>query len=278
MGREAYRSLYGDLTKLKDDSVLKDPAGGTGDDDELFQLLLAASVQVDRLCNRHFYSLTGTRVFDGPGGERLVMPDLISVTSIKADEDDDQSYEVTWGTRDYATEPYNQDPTAHWGGPYTSVLASKTGSKQEFLAGQRRYQIAGKWGFSEVKERSGSLVDDTAGFASGDGTFGVDEAGDFSVGQTIMVDSEQMLVTDIDRANDRLSVTRGLNGTRAMGHADHATVWVIRWPAPVERATLIQAARIWTRAPDFQPFYVDADLDTDVRLLLDSYRRPAPLI
>ena len=28
MAREAYRSLYGDLTKLKDDSVLKDPAAG----------------------------------------------------------------------------------------------------------------------------------------------------------------------------------------------------------------------------------------------------------
>ena len=26
MAREAYRSLYGDLTKLKDDSLLKDPA------------------------------------------------------------------------------------------------------------------------------------------------------------------------------------------------------------------------------------------------------------
>ena len=33
MAREAYRSLYGDLTKLKDDSVLKDPAAGADDDD-----------------------------------------------------------------------------------------------------------------------------------------------------------------------------------------------------------------------------------------------------
>ena len=55
MGREAYRSLYGDLTKLKDDSLLKDPAGGTGDDDELFQLLLSVSDWVDHYCNRHFY-------------------------------------------------------------------------------------------------------------------------------------------------------------------------------------------------------------------------------
>jgi len=30
--REGYRSLYGDLTKLKDGSLLNNPAGGAGDD------------------------------------------------------------------------------------------------------------------------------------------------------------------------------------------------------------------------------------------------------
>ena len=48
---------------------------------------------------------------------------------------------------------------------------------------------------------------------------------------------------------------------------------VLRWPASVERAALIQAARIWTRAADFEPFYVEADVDTDVRLLLEPYRK-----
>ena len=43
----------------------------------------------------------------------------------------------------------------------------------------------------------------------------------------------------------------------------------------VERATLIQAARIWTRAADFEPFFVDSELDTDVRLLLEPYRKLA---
>ena len=66
MAREAYRSLYGDLTKLKDTSLLDDPAGGAGSDDELFQLLLAVSVAVDDYCNRRFYPLTTTRTFDGP--------------------------------------------------------------------------------------------------------------------------------------------------------------------------------------------------------------------
>ena len=80
MAREAYRSLYGDLTKLKDDSLLKDPASGSGDDDEMFQLLLAVSDWVDRFCNRHFYSRTKTLEFDGNGSNRLLIPDLVSLT------------------------------------------------------------------------------------------------------------------------------------------------------------------------------------------------------
>ena len=67
MGREAYRSLYGDLTKLKNDSLLKDPAGGAGDDDELFQLLLSVSNWVVNYCNRHFYPRADTLVFDEIG-------------------------------------------------------------------------------------------------------------------------------------------------------------------------------------------------------------------
>ena len=50
---------------------------------------------------------------------------------------------------------------------------------------------------------------------------------------------------------------------------------ILRWPAiSWSGRALIQAARIWTRAADFEPFYVDADVDTDVRLLLEPYRKP----
>ena len=86
------------------------------------------------------------------------------------------------------------------------------------------------------------------------------------------MNAEQALVTAIDGAE--LSVSRGLNGTLAAVHDSGAAVGIQRWPASVERAALIQAARIWTRAADFEPFYVDADVDTDVRLLLEPYRKP----
>ena len=111
MGREAYRSLYGDLTKVKDDSALKDPAAGSGDDDELFQLLIAVSDWVDHYCNRHFYPRTQTLEFDGGGGQLLV-PDLISVTSLKEDSNSDLSFDTTWATTDYWLIAYNSEPTS----------------------------------------------------------------------------------------------------------------------------------------------------------------------
>ena len=119
MAREAYRSLYSDLNKLKDDAALKDPAGGTGDDDELFELLLSISNWIDNWCNRQFYSRIQTLTFDGTNGMTLLVPDLISITSLKEDTNEDQTFDKTWATTDYLLKPYNSEPTAHWGTPYT---------------------------------------------------------------------------------------------------------------------------------------------------------------
>lgn len=268
MAREAYRSLYGDLTKLKDTSLLNDPAGGTADDDELFQLLLAASVLTEDHCNRHFYTLTTTRRFDGPGGATLLVPDLISVTTLKSDDDDDGTYEATWATTDYQLLPLNANPTEHWGSPYQVLRALKRGTKQQFAVGQARFEVVGLWGYRNHVEPSGSSTTGTV--TSSAGSLTVTASSDFAIGQTIVVDSEQMLV--ITNSGGTLGVKRGLNGTVAASHANAVAVSIQRWPAPVERATLINAARIWTRAPAFEPFYVDADLDSDVRQLLDAYR------
>ena len=92
-----------------------------------------------------------------------------------------------------------------------------------------------------------------------------------AVGQTVALGSEMLLVTGI--SGNQVTVSRGLNGSTAAGHAEYSSLGILRSPAAVERAALIQAARIWTRAADFEPFYVDADVDTDVRLLLEAYRK-----
>ncbi len=143
MGREAYRSIYGDLTKLKDDSLLKDPAAGTDDDDELFQLLLAVSDWTDHYCNRHFYPRTETLKLDGSGSTRLLVPDLVTLNSLKEDRGGEQKFEETWASTDYLLEPYNAGPTEHWGVPYYAVRVRSASPKSGFSAGEQRYEISG---------------------------------------------------------------------------------------------------------------------------------------
>ena len=278
MAREAYRSLYGDLTKLKDDSVLKDPAAGSDDDDELFELLLAVSDWVDHYCNRHFYPRVEALLFDGTGGERLLVPDLISVSELtEVDE-----FGKAWDTGSYRLLPHNAAPLRPWGRPYGAILSSSMGRASEkqggvFPPGEANFRITGIWGYRLFAEPSGATL--AAPLAADAAMMTVSDGSQFRVGQTVLLGdgetttAEQALITGID--GNELSVSRGLNGSAAAAHASGGGVGILRWPASVERAALIQTARIWTRAADFEPFYVDADVDTDVRLLLEPYRKPS---
>ncbi len=282
MAREAYRSLYGDLTKLKDDSVLKDPAAGPDDDDELFELLLAVSDWIDHYCNRHFYPRAETLLFDGSGGDRLLTPDLISVAEVAESDASGRDFEKVWEAGAYRLLPYNAAPLRPWGHPYGAILrlpkgGAHAGRGDGFADGQANFRVNGLWGYRLFAEASGATL--AAPVAVDDAAMTVSDTSQFHVGQTVLLGAngkdaapaEQALVTAVD--SDELEVSRGLNGSAAAAHASGEAVGILRWPASVERAALIQAARIWTRAADFEPFYVDADVDTDVRLLLEPYRR-----
>ena len=283
MAREAYRSLYGDLTKLKDDSVLKDPAAGPDDDDELFELLLAVSDWVDHYCNRHFYPRVEALLFDGTGGNRLLMPDLLAATGLAQSGNGREAFDTAWDHGDYRLLPHNAAPFRHWGRPYGAIQACGRGG-EGFVAGMGNFRVSGLWGYRCFAEPSGAALEVT--LAADAATLTASDGAQFRVGQTIVLGdteedrkgtagAEQVLVTVID--GNTLSVSRGLNGTTAAGHHSGSAVRILRWPPSVERAALIQAARIWTRAADFEPFYVDADVDTDVRLLLEPYRKPSNL-
>ena len=232
---------------------------------------MSTSDFVDKYCNQRFHVTVETRTYDGSGGARLLVPDLLSVTSLKEDTNGDGAYNVTWATTDYRLEPQNAQPTSHWGSAYNVLRARGSGAKPEFQLGEHNFEIASTWGYRDFVEDSGSLVDEAGNVDASQTTIVVDDGADFAAGQTVRIDSEQLLVTAI--STNTLTVVRALNGTTAAAHNDDATVSIYRWPMAVERATLINAARTYTHAPAFEPFYVDADLDTDVRLLLDAYQR-----
>lgn len=119
----------------------------TADDAVIEALVESVSRAIDDFCGRRFYAATQTRYFTALRRDRLLVDDLLSVTTLKADDDGDGTYEVTWTAADYNLSPYNAQlesvPEPYWridvseGGDYT------------FPVGVRRgVEIAGSWGFS----------------------------------------------------------------------------------------------------------------------------------
>lgn len=216
---------YADLTTLKSAGVLN--ISDTSLDARLLALLEDVSPWIDNYCNRHFYVLEAARRFDGPGGQELAVPDLISVTTLRTDEDQDRVFEVTWGSGDYLLYPLNAEPQQPWGRPYVRVLVdSDAGSKTAFPWGKSTVEINGQWGFREVVEDSGADINEGGTFGSGDTTLTVTDGSKFAVGQTVLIESEQLYLTSVS-TND-LTVERGVNGTTAASHPDGTDIYIFR--------------------------------------------------
>ena len=129
---------------------------------------------IDRYCNRHFWVLVTSKKFDGDGGTELPIEDLISVTSLKTDDNKDRTFETTWAATDYLLYPANAEPTKEWGRPYTRVLVDlEAGSEDVVTTGRQTVQIEGKWGFREVTEDSGADINEGAQFSATDTTLTV---------------------------------------------------------------------------------------------------------
>ncbi len=118
------------------------------------------------------------------------------------------------------------------------------------------------------------------GFDAGEIEVDVASGAALAVGQTILVESEQMYITAI--STNTLTVRRGVNGTTAAAHATDTDVYVCLYPDCVREATIIQTSRLWRRsdAPfgvtgsgEFGQGSLIARIDPDVKLLLQDVKR-----
>ena len=259
---------------------------GTAYDARLRGLLEHVSRQVDRFCNRVFFTFTETRYFDGPSGTTLLTSDVIALTSLKEDTNADGTFETTWATSDYHLWPYNAAPTSDWGRPYTRLVvnSASTGTQDEFLAGQRVYEAAGTWGYCHLTLASGlngTLADATGTSITLNGT-----AAAFELGQTVFVESEQCYIrASIIGTGTAITVDRAVNGSTGTAHSDKA-VTIVQYPGAIQEAVLIQGARLWKRKdsgfasqvgfPETGQLLVwKGGIDPDVKELLMPYRRLA---
>ena len=263
-------NLYADLDTLKSQGALN--ITGDGPDARLLSLLESASRWIDRHCNRHFYVVQESRVFDGVGPS-LPLPDLVHLDMLRTSGQAAGEFREYWRQGQYRLYPAHAQPTKPWGRPYHRVVAVGTGGKASFPRGTGTVEIRGRWGYREHLEPSGAVAG-PGGVDAGVETLAVDDAAGIAPGRTLLLGREQLFVAAVD--GNELSVQRGVNGTTAAAHDTRAEVKVFRYPPPVTEACLLLAAQSWLgrngdargETPSGQGFP-----GPEVRELLAGYRK-----
>lgn len=252
-------------------------------DTHLRTLTEAVSRTIDRACNRHFFALTQARKFDGDGGLYLLIPDLISVTTVKTDDNKDRTFEVTWAATDYLLLPSNADPTTRFNPlsrPYTEVWVDvDAGTEDVWTLGHETVEIAAEWGYWKHLARATSKVNRVENHIAADTCIQVDDRDEFEVGQTILIGSEQLYIVNKDTVS-KLGVIRGVNGTTAAAIYNNATIDIYEYPGPIREATIEMTSRLWKRKdsafaneigfPD-GTMAIFKGIDPDVAMQLGSY-------
>lgn len=173
--------LYCTPEQLKSGSGVTD----NNDDREILDACRSVSRWIDGHCNRVFARRSLTWLVEPCGYYSIKTPDLVSVTTLKTDNDADGTFEVTWTTSDYELQPVNAalevEPQ-----PYTSIAA--VGSYLFPIRTSRqgrppRAQIVGVFGWpsipSGVRTAAGLLATD---YLQAIGMkFGVMSFGDYAV-------------------------------------------------------------------------------------------------
>lgn len=279
-------NAYVSLTTFKASAGLD--ISGTAYDTRLRQLLENVSRQLDRYCDRYFYfTQIETREFSGRGLKYLLLPDIISIqgSGLREDTNLDGTFETVWAAADFLYSPYNAAPTTTLGfaRPYTRIEVNERsdGTQDTFLNAQRNYQVTGTWGYSRVLiDVAGNL---SASIDSTVTTLTLTSAGTISIGETIMINDEQMYITGTGTGSN-LTVERNANGGTGATHTATANVQIVVYPEPIQEAVFIQAARLWKRRdsgfasqvgmPETGQLLVfTGGLDKDVKTLLSPYIR-----
>ncbi len=143
----------------------------------------AASREIDRRTGRRFYldGSASARRYRAADTDILFVDDFDAgeTVTVKTDDDDDGTFEITWAAGDFLTEPLNADTD---GEPGYRILAVDT---RRFLTATRNphVEVTATWGWPSVPvdiEQACSVLMSRL-FKRKDAPFGV--AGDLDVGQ-----------------------------------------------------------------------------------------------
>ena len=106
--------------------------------------IAAATIAINNDTGRYFEPVTATKEF-GQTGCQLRVPDLISVTTLKLDDNDDATFETTIADTGYELDTVHTD--SGWPFEIVRLLDRNfpTGGRR-----RRRIEIAGSWGWAAV--------------------------------------------------------------------------------------------------------------------------------
>jgi hypothetical protein len=212
----------------------------TTDDTVMRKILESASRSIESYCNRRFYSTTETKYFDGQ--VVLWIPDLLSVTTLKTDEDGDGTFENTFdgtaGTGDYIKYGGGLEDSLNTL-PTTRLVINPNGDYGSFASGVKRgVELAGVWGYGDGTTSTPYVADTTTAEAIDIGETAIDVTSgtNLSAGMTILVETEQMYITSV--ATNTITVEKGVNGTTDAAHLTAKQIYYYRYPRDIMQACL----------------------------------------
>ena len=107
----------------------------------------AASRWIDAQTGTRFYAASETRYYTADWSDLLYIDDLLSVTTLATDDDEDGTYETTWAVTDYVLEPRN---AALNGKPYRQIRYTPNGD-YSFPRGVRDgVKVVGSFGYASA--------------------------------------------------------------------------------------------------------------------------------
>ncbi len=184
---------------------------------------------VEKYTGRRFNVEHRTKYFTG--ANRLWVDDLLSVSTIKLDEDANASFEATLTTSDYVLFPLNDYPK-------TYIEVTDYGDYGTFAHGVRKgVEIVGEWGFGDGESSSSYIQESTITASIGATATTINMVStNLSMGQTWLIDSEQIYTKFITGSTAR--VDRAVNGTTGATHAASSDINVYQYPSDIWGACL----------------------------------------
>jgi hypothetical protein len=124
--------------------------GDTKDDAAIEAVIEAVSREIDHICWQRFFTTSEneTRYYTAERRHDLIIPEkLVSINTLKTDEDGDRTYENTWANTDYDTMPYNASLD---GIPYGWLETTPEGDYTFPVGIAKGVEISGKFGWSSA--------------------------------------------------------------------------------------------------------------------------------